>query len=46
MQDDILKNLYPELSDDERNQAAENLDRYLALAWEVYEDLQAGNPEL
>jgi hypothetical protein len=33
--------LYPELTDAERAMAAENLDRYLMLAWEIWEEAQA-----
>ncbi len=46
METEMLDNLYPELTEEERNEAAENLDRYLTLAWEIYEDLQSGNREL
>jgi hypothetical protein len=35
-----LKKLYPKLSDEELVIAKENLDRYLLVAWEIYEDLQ------
>lgn len=35
-----LRVLYPTLSDEELAVARENLDRYLLLAWEVYEDLK------
>jgi hypothetical protein len=33
-----LKALYPNLSPEELVLAKENLDRYLSLAWEIYED--------
>jgi hypothetical protein len=33
-----LKALYPNLSPEELALAKENLDRYLSLAWEIYED--------
>jgi hypothetical protein len=33
-----LKVLYPNLSPEELELAEENLDRYLSLAWEIYED--------
>jgi len=33
---DVLKKLYPTLSDEELVIAQENLDRYLKLAWEIY----------
>ena len=36
-----IGNLFPTLSDEMRNVAAENLDRYLELAWEIFEDVQA-----
>ena len=35
-----LRVLYPTLSDEELAMARENLDRYLLLAWEIYEDLK------
>lgn len=35
-----LKNLYPALSPEELLLAKENLDRYLLLSWEIYEDLE------
>ena len=35
---DPLKALYPNLSPEELVLARENLDRYLSLAWEIYED--------
>lgn len=34
-----LKTLYPNLSDEDLILAKEALDRYLLLAWEIYEDL-------
>ncbi len=33
-----FKALYPGLSQEELELAKENLDRYLSLAWEIYED--------
>jgi len=36
-----IGDLYPGLSDEERRIAAENLDQYLELAWEIFEDVQA-----
>lgn len=39
---DALKALYPNLSPDELILAKENLDQYLSLAWEIYEDSRAG----
>jgi hypothetical protein len=35
---DPLKALYPNLSPEELVLAMENLDRYLSLAWEIFED--------
>lgn len=46
MQSEILKDLYPELSEEERKEAVENLDRYLALAWDIYEEMQSGQSTL
>jgi hypothetical protein len=37
-----LKVLYPDLSTEELVLAKENLDRYLSLAWEIYEDSLLG----
>ena len=37
---DLWKELYPALTDDELQIARENLDAYLELAWEIYEDVQ------
>jgi len=37
---DTLKALYPNLSLEELVVAKENLDRYLSLAWEIFEDAQ------
>jgi hypothetical protein len=34
---DTLKTLYPNMSPEELVLAKENLDRYLSLAWEIYE---------
>lgn len=41
MDDEVLKKLFPGLKDDELQTARENLDAYLELAWEIYEDKQA-----
>ena len=41
MNDGEFKQLYPTLSDDELNIARENLDRYLELAWEIFEEMRA-----
>ena len=43
MQPDKLKALYPNLNEEELVEAADNLDRYLALASEIYEDMQRRN---
>lgn len=40
MNDDVWKELYPALTDEELQIARENLDAYLELAWEIYEDAQ------
>jgi hypothetical protein len=37
MNQDALAKLYPHLSPDELVEAKENLDRYLLLAWEIWE---------
>ena len=37
---DALKALYPKLSPEELVMAKENLDQYLSLAWEIFEDSQ------
>lgn len=37
MQDDALRALFPTLTDDELRLAAERLDQYLVLAWEIME---------
>ncbi len=42
MDDEALKKLFPGLRDDELQTARENLDAYLELAWEIYEDMKAG----
>jgi hypothetical protein len=41
MADNIWKELYPALTNEELQIARENLDAYLELAWEIYEDVQA-----
>jgi hypothetical protein len=41
MADNIWKELYPALTNEELQIARENLDTYLELAWEIYEDVQA-----
>jgi hypothetical protein len=40
-----LKALYPKLSSEELAVAKENLDRYLTLAWEIFEDAQMEDHE-
>ncbi len=39
MKEDI-RGMYPRLTDEERIIAAENLDRYLEFAWEIWEENQ------
>ena len=46
MQLDQLRALYPNLSDEEITETAENLERYLKLAWEIYEHQRAVEREL
>ena len=41
MKKEILDTLYPEFTDEERRVAGETLDRYLELAWEIFDDLHA-----
>jgi hypothetical protein len=36
-----IADLYPGFTDEERQIAMENLDRYLELAWEVWEENQS-----
>ena len=38
MSGDPVKDLFPSLSEDELQQARENLDLFLALSWEIFED--------
>ena len=40
MNEKELGDLYPELTDEEQKTAAENLDLYLELAWEIFEEAQ------
>jgi hypothetical protein len=40
-----IEEFCPGLTDEERRIAAENLDRYLELAWEIFEDVQARERE-
>ena len=44
MNDDEFKQLYPTLSDEELNIARENLDRYLELAWEIFQETHTDAP--
>jgi|HubBroStandDraft_1064217.scaffolds.fasta_scaffold1438882_1 hypothetical protein len=46
MQSEHFSDLYPGLPDEQRNEAAENLDRYLLLAWEIYREMQSPDEEL
>ena len=41
MQDEARRDLYLGLTDEERQVTQETLDRYLEVAWEIYEALQA-----
>lgn len=41
MNEKDIGDLYPELNNEERGFAAENLDRYLELAWEIFEEVRA-----
>jgi hypothetical protein len=45
MRENEIGELYPSLSDEERRIAAENLDQYLELAWEIFEDMRAREPQ-
>jgi hypothetical protein len=36
-----IVDLFPEFSEQEQRIAAENLDRYLELAWEIWEENQS-----
>jgi len=38
-----LKELYPDLSPDELLAARDNLDQYLEIAWEIFEDAELAN---
>ena len=35
-----FSDVYPEVPEEERKEAAENLDRYLLLAWEIYREIE------
>lgn len=41
MKEKEIGDLYPGLTDEEQKIAVENLDRYLELAWEVWEERQS-----
>jgi len=41
MKNEALARLYPNLSEDQLQEAKENLDQYLLLAWEIWEEEQA-----
>ena len=43
MEHESLRDLHPALADEEQKVAEENLDRYLELAWEIYQAMQSGN---
>ena len=46
MQSEQFNELYPGLPDQERKEAAENLDCYLLLAWEIYKEMQPPDDKL
>lgn len=35
-----FSDVYPGVPEEERKEAAENLDRYLLLAWEIYREIE------
>lgn len=41
MKNEALARLYPNLSEEQLQEAKENLDLYLLLAWEIWEEEQA-----
>ncbi len=41
MHSEYIRELYEGLNDEELRIAEESLDRYLELAWEIYEELQS-----
>ena len=41
-----FSDMYPEIPEEEQNEATENLDRYLLLAWEIYREMQSPDQEL
>ena len=40
MENEKIEDLFPNLTLEERALAEESLDRYLALAWEIWEELR------
>jgi hypothetical protein len=44
MHNESLRELYPALTDEEQKIAAETLDRFLELAWEIYQTSGASDP--
>lgn len=46
MNADILRKLYPTLTYEELRIAGENLDAYLQLAWEIFQEMQAESASL
>jgi hypothetical protein len=44
MKNEKLRALFPALTDEELQSAEETLDRYLAIAWEISEELREGKP--
>jgi TRAP-type C4-dicarboxylate transport system substrate-binding protein len=38
-----ISDLFPGLSEEEQRIAAENLDRYLELAWEIWQEGESGD---
>ena len=41
-----IRVLYPRLTDEECLETADNLDRYILLAWEIFMDLEEGKGEI
>jgi hypothetical protein len=41
MNGETWRNIFPTLTDDELRNASENLDAYLELAWEIFEEITA-----
>lgn len=44
MHNESLRELYPALTDEEQKIAEETLDRFLELAWEIYQTSNSPNP--